>query len=98
MLDSWQEAVEARVQQICATHEWLKQIEELLGAGTAEHSGAQRAPASMADGPSEMEGQLLSIVRDLNENIYQVAASLTQGLEKLEPSQATGRTEVDPTS
>jgi len=90
---SRQEAVEAQVRQTRAAQEQLKQTKELLDARTAELSGAQTF-LSTADRLSEME--VLSIVRDLNEKIYQVAVSLTEGWEKLEPPQATGQMEVDP--
>ena len=95
MRGSWQEAMEAQARQARAMQERLKQTEELLEARSAELSGAQTF-LSTADRLSEME--VLSIVRDLNENIYQVAVSLTEGWEKLKSPQATGRIEVDLTS
>ena len=87
--------MEAQARQARAMQERLRQTEELLEARAAELSGAQTF-LSTADRLSEME--VLSIVRDLNENIYQVTVSLTEGWEKLESSQATGRIELDPTS
>ena len=92
---SQQEAVEAQARQTRAVQERLKKTEELLEARSAELSGVQTF-LSTTDRLSEME--VLSIVRDLNENIYQVAVGLTEGWEKLGPSQATGRIEVDHTS
>ena len=62
------EAVEAQAQQARVMQEQLKQAEGLLQARTAQLSGAQ-AFLSTEDRLSEME--VLSIVRDLNENIYQ---------------------------
>ena len=41
---------------------------------------------------------MLSIVRDLNEHIYQVAVSLAEELEKLESPPAAIRPDVDSTS
>jgi len=75
--------------------ERLKRTEELLEARTAELSGAQTF-LSTADRLSEME--VLSIVRDLNENLFQVAVTLTEEWEKLESSQANDSIEVDLTS
>ena len=95
MRGSWQETMEAQARRAQAMQEQLKQTEELLEARTAELSGAQTF-LSTADRLSEME--VLSIVRDLNENIFQVAVSLTEEWEKLESSQATGRIELDLTS
>jgi hypothetical protein len=94
MRSSWAETVEAEAGKARTMQKRLKQTEELLGTRTAELSGAQ-AFLSTADRLSEME--VLSIVRDLNENIFQVAVSLTEEWEKLEPSQATGQTNPDPT-
>ena len=92
---AWEETLEAQIRQTRAAQERLKQTEQLLDARTAELSGAQ-AFLSTADRLSEME--VLSIVRDLNENIYQVAVSLTEEWEKLESSQAAGQTNGDPAS
>ena len=92
---SHREVVEAQAQQTREVQEQLKKTEELLRARSAELSGAQTF-LSTADRLSEME--VLSIVRDLNENIFQVAVGLTEGWEKLEPPQATGPIEVDLTS
>ena len=92
---SQQEAAGAQARQTRGVQERLKKIEELLEARSAELSGAQIFLPT-ADRLSEME--VLSIVRDLNENIFQVAVGLTEGWEKLEPPQATGPIEVDLTS
>jgi len=91
------EAAEVHAQQVRAIQERLKQKEELLEARSAELSGAQ-AFLSTADRLSEME--VLDIVRDLNENIYQVAVSLTEGWEKLQPPppQVTDRMDANHTS
>ena len=87
--------MEVQARQARSMQEQLKQTRELLGAMTAQFSEAQTL-LSTADRLSEME--VLDIVRDLNENIYQVAIILTGEWEKLEPSQATGLIEVDLTS
>ena len=92
---AWEETLEAQTRQTRATLERLKQTEQLLDARTAELSGAQ-AFLSTADRLSEME--VLSIVRDLNENIYQLAVNLTEEWEKLESSQPTGQPNGDPSS
>jgi len=92
---SHQEDVQRRTQHLQATEERLKRTEELLAARSAELSGAH-AFLSTTDRLSEAE--VLSIVHGLNEHIYQVAVSLTDGWEKLESSQATGPINVDPTS
>ena len=85
---------EAQAQEVRGVEERLKKTEELLQVRTAELSEAQTS-LSKVDHPSEM---VLSIVRDLNENILQLAATLTAAWEKLEPPQATGLTTVDLTS
>jgi len=71
----------------------LKRTEELLATRSAELSGVQ-AFLSTTDRLSEAE--VLNIVRDLNENIYQVATTLSEEWEKLEPPQATIRADADP--
>lgn len=75
--------------------EQLERTEELLAARTNELSGTH-AFLSTADRLSEVE--VLAIVRDLNENIYQVAVQLTEEWEKFDPPPATGREGVAPTS
>lgn len=61
----------------------LAQTKELLAARSTELSGAQSF-LSMTDRLSEAE--VLGLVRDLNENIFQVAANLTEEWEKLRSS------------
>jgi hypothetical protein len=58
----------------------LARAKELLSARTKELSGAQSF-LSTTDRLSEAE--VLGIVRDLNENVFQVAANLTEEWEKL---------------
>ena len=89
------EEVQKKTQHIQAVEEQLKQTKELLAMKSAELSGAH-AFLSTTDRLSEVE--VLGIIRDLNENIYQVAVNLTDEWEKLEPSRATSRMDVDPTS
>ena len=72
----------------------FRSMQELLDARTAELTEAQTF-LSMVDNLSERD--VLSIVESLNEHILQLAASLTDAWEQLEPSQATGPIE-DPTS
>ena len=91
----YQEEAQRRSQHIRATEERLKKTEELLATRSAELAGAH-AFLSTTDHLSEAE--VLSIVHDLNENIYQVAVNLTEGWEKLESPQATSRVDVDPGS
>ena len=90
-----EQEMEVQARQARSMQERLKKTEELLQARTAEPSEAQTF-SSKVDRLSEME--VLDIVRDLNENIYQVAIILTGAWEKLESSQTTGPTEVDLTS
>ena len=89
---SWQEAEKVRVQQTQGMQEQLKRIEELLTTKPAELSGEQAFLPS-ADRLSEME--VLCIVRELNENIYQVAASLIEGWMKMKSSKPPDRVELD---
>ena len=84
--------MEAQTRQAQSIQEQFKKTQELLDARTAELSGAQTF-LSTADHLSEVE--VLGIVRSLNENIFQLAVSLTDAWEKLGPSQATGPIEVD---
>lgn len=77
-----------------AVEERLKETEDLLAARSAELSGAH-AFLSTTDRVSEDD--VLGIVRDLNENIYQVAVRLTEEWRKLDPLQAATRTDVGPT-
>jgi len=74
------------------TEEELKRTEEILAAGSAELSGKQTF-LSTKDRLSEAE--VLDIVRDLNQNIYQVAVKLTEEWEKLEQSRATSQKDAN---
>ena len=91
----WQEADKVHARQAQGMQERLKRTEELLATRSAELSGAQ-AFLSTADRLSEME--VLGIVRELNENIYQVAAGLTEGWMKMESSKPPDKLELDLTS
>ena len=84
--------VEEQARHIRALEKQLKQTEELLDARTEELSGTQTF-LSTKDRLSEEE--VLDIVRDLNQNIFQVAVRLTEEWEKLEPPPVTSQTEVD---
>ena len=95
MRGSYEGIVEGKIQDIRAMKERLKLTEGLLETRTAELTGAH-AFLSTADRLSDVE--VLGIVRDLNENIYQVAVNLTDEWEKLYSLQATSRMDVDPTS
>ena len=90
---SYRGDMEGKIKHIQAVEERLKQTEELLAARTEELSGTQTF-LSTTDRLSEVE--VLSIVRGLNENIYQVAVKLTEEWEKLESSKATGQMDIDP--
>ena len=90
-----QEVEQRRTQHIWAVEERLKRTEELLATRSAELAGAQ-AFLSTTDHLSEEE--VLGIVRDLNENIYQIAVDLTEGWEKLESSRTASPMDVDPAS
>lgn len=95
----YEKAVEEQARQTRTMEERLKRTEELLAARSAELSGAH-AFLSTTDCLSEVE--VLSIVRDLNENIYQVAVKLTDEWEKLVSTHAATRMDttslLDPTS
>ena len=82
MRNSLQEAEKVHARQTQGMQEQLKRTEELLAARSAELFGAQ-AFLSTADRLSEME--VLNIVYELNENIYQAAASLAEEWIKMEP-------------
>lgn len=85
--------VEEQAQYIRVIERQLKETEELLAARTAELSGTN-AFLSTTDQLSEED--VLSIVRDLNESIFQVAVRLTEEWEKLEFVPATSSMDVDP--
>ena len=89
------EDVQRRTQDTQATEERLRRTEELLATRSAELAGAQ-AFLSTTDQLSEAE--VLGIVRDLNENIYQAAVKLTEEWETLESSQGISSTDIDPAS
>ena len=84
--ESYEEALRKRDQRIRAVEDELALTKELLAARSTELSGAQSF-LSTTDRVSETE--VLGIVRDLNENIFQVAANLTEEWEKLGPSRST---------
>jgi len=90
-----EQEMEAQARQVRSMEEQFKKTEELLQVRTAELSEAQTF-LSNVDRLSEME--VLSIVRDLNENILKLAASLTDAWERSRPPEATGPIKVDPTS
>ena len=92
---TYQEEEQRRNQHIRMVEERLKQTDELLTTRSAELSEAQTFLSTKDD---LSEAEVLSIVRTLNENIYQVAVNLTEGWEKLEPPPATSRMDVDATS
>lgn len=92
---SHQGEVQRRTQEIQALGEQLKKTEELSARRSAELSETQTFLSTKDRIP---ETEVLSIVHDLNERIYQVAVGLTEELEKLEPPPVTSRMDVDPTS
>jgi len=81
-----QEALKRRDRHIRAMTDKLTQTEELLAMRSEELSVAQSF-LSTTDRLSETE--VLGVVRDLNENIFQVAANLTEEWEKLRDSKTT---------
>jgi hypothetical protein len=91
MRGSHQKVVEWHTRRSQAMEDRMKETEELSITRSTELSGAQ-VFSPTTDRLSEAE--VLNIVRDLNENIYQVAVNLTEEWEKLRPPKATGR--VDP--
>ena len=94
-VDFYQEDARRRTQHIWTMEERLKQTEELLVARSVELAGAQ-AFLSMADRLSEEE--MCDIVRDLNENVYQIAVELAEEWEELESPHATNPMGVVPAS
>ena len=94
-LGFYQEDARRRAQHMLAMEERLERTEALLATRSVELAGAQ-AFLSTTDRLSEEE--VLGIVRDLNENIYQIAVDLTEEWEKLEPSTTTTPMDVDSTS
>ena len=89
---SYQVDMQMQIQDIQTMEERLRQTREQLAAKSDELSGAY-AFLSTTDHLSEAE--VLDIVRDLNENIYQVAVNLTEEWEGLESSQAISRMDVN---
>lgn len=83
---TYKQAVAKRDQRIQTLEEELARTKELLTARTTELSGAQSF-LSTADRRSEAD--VLGIVRDLNENIFQVAANLTEEWENLRPDKSS---------
>ncbi|KAF9783737.1 hypothetical protein BJ322DRAFT_1066836 [Thelephora terrestris] len=75
-----------RDQRTQALEDELTRTKELLDARSKELSGAQSF-LSTADRRSEAD--VLGIVRDLNENIFQVAANLTEQWEKHRPDRSS---------
>lgn len=85
-----QEALEKRDRHIQEMTDRLTRTEELLAVKSAELTVAQSF-LSTTDHLSEAE--VLGIVRDLNENVFQVAANLAEEWEKLGSSRA-GRSTI----
>ena len=86
-----QEASKEWNQRIRAMEQDLTRTKELLAARSTELSGAQSF-LSTADRLSESE--VLGLVRDLNENIFQVAANLTDEWEKFRRSTSSYRIKI----
>ena len=81
-----QETSEKQDQRIQAMGDRLARTKELLTVRSAELAGAQSF-LSTTDRLSEAE--VLDIVRDLNENVFQVAANLTEEWEKFGSSRSS---------
>jgi len=90
----YQENAQGWTQRVWVVEERSRQTKELLVARSAELAEAQ-AFLSTTD---NLSGEEAGIVRDLNENMYQVAADLTEEWEKFESLHSTGPMGVDPTS
>ena len=86
--EAHEEALRRREHHIQAIEEQLALTKELLDTRTRELSGAQSF-LSTTDRISEAE--VLGIVRDLNENIFQTAANLTEEWEKFRESRSSPR-------
>ena len=82
--EAHQKILEERDQHIQAMTDRLTLSEELLALRSAELTVAQ---SFLSTTDSLSEAEVLGIVRDLNENIFQVAANLTEEWEKLGLSQ-----------
>jgi len=89
------ESAEREAKRIQVMEEQLKQTQELLATRTAELSGTHTFLSTKDRLP---EAEVLGFVRDLNENIFQVAVKLTEGWEKLGPPRATSKKDADPNS
>ena len=92
-LRQFQKYEQGRTQHISEIEERLKLTEELLETRSAELTGAQ---AFLSTNDCLSEAEMFSIVRDLNETVYQIAVELTEKWENLEPLRTTNPTEVDP--
>ena len=86
--------VESQTKLTQEAEEKLTKTEGLLATRSAEFNGS-RAFLSTKDRLSEAE--VLGIVRDLNENIYQVSVKLTEEWEKFESSRKTTKKDAGPT-
>ena len=87
--EAYQETLETQDQRIQAMTDLLTRTEELLATRSTELAGTQ----SLLPTTNRLsEAEVLGIVRDLNENVFQVAANLTEEWEKLESSQSSGFT------
>jgi len=84
--EAHQETLEKQDPRIQAMAEQLKRTEQLLATRSAELAGAQYF-LSTTDRLSEAD--VLSVVHDLNENVFQVAANLTEEWEKLGSSRSS---------
>ena len=82
---AYKEDLAKQDRRIKAMADELAQTKELLAVRSTELAGAQSF-LSTKDRISEAE--VLDIVRDLNENIFQVSANLTEEWEKLRSSQS----------
>ena len=83
---TYDKALKEQAQRILVMEDELARTKELLSARSTELSGAQSF-LSTTDNLSEAE--VLGIVRDLNENIFQVATNLGEEWEKLASSQSS---------
>ena len=93
--NGWQEANKVHTRQAQGMQERLKRTEELLATRSAELCEAQEFLPTV-DRLSETE--VLDIVHELNENIYQMAACLTEEWMKMESSRPPDKMKLDLTS
>ena len=91
----YQGVEERKTQHVQAVEERLKLVEGVLATRFAEPPETHTF-LPITDRLSEVE--VLSIVRSLNECIYQIAVTLTEEWEKLELPPATSRMDADATS